>query len=153
MEKIDLERYIYKLIPDYAYIDYAEKEYWTKHATNYDYGIYSDNLYADSGSPWYNIHNIMYDTSATSNNVYKSIGYGRCLLVSPVELEFISHPDEVICQLKKYGDRYVYACFSSDDELFRDPHIQFRGKSEQIIDMITTNRYESDLPYVFELRF
>jgi len=149
MKQIDLDRYIYKLIPDYAYIDYAEGEYWRTHMTNPQVPVYSDNLYPASGSIWYNIINIMYDTSSLANNTYRSVSYGRCLLISPVELEFESHTDEIIHQLKKYGDRYVYACFSSEDELFRSSTIKFKGNDSQIIELAQAG----ELPYVVELRF
>ena len=59
MEKIDLDRYIYKLIPDYMYIDYAEREYWTHHMTDPSVSVYDP--YPQSGKLWYNIINIMYD--------------------------------------------------------------------------------------------
>ena len=38
--------YLYKLIPDYSVIDYAEYKYWSMHAQ------YDDN---NNGDVWYNI--------------------------------------------------------------------------------------------------
>ncbi len=149
MDQIELERYIYKLIPDYAYIDYAENEYWTHHTSP------SDPLakYDNESNGWFEIVNILFNIDASdnetnnNNNKFKDVSYGRCLMISPVELEFNNHVDEIICQLKKYGKRYVYACFSSDDEILKCD-FEVRGKTNKVIEYA-----QYDNPYVFVLRF
>ena len=152
---IDLERYIYKLIPDYAYIDYAEKMYWMTHTEKDTYTASGEYLYKPD-EPWYDLINLLYNVESTSYNFYRNIGYGRCLVVSPVHLEFEEHPDEIICQLKNYGDRYVYACFSSDDELLRQD-FRFKGNDIEVRDYAQWDQAKDmingDLPYAFVLRF
>ena len=146
MEKIDLERYIYKLIPDYAYIDYAEREFWLSHKTASDGKITL--VTADEFVPadmWRKIIPLS-DIQRSINGSLPTtkIKYGRCLLISPVNLNFVEHEDEIVVELKKYGSRHVYACFSSEDALLRQ---DFQAYIEMDVEI------NPDEPYIFEMRF
>lgn len=91
--------YLYKLIPDYSIIDYAEYKYWSAHSQ------YDDNT---NGDVWYNIFKLNTSTFLDTN-------YYRMLVVSDNKIEFKNNNNQIIYELPKYQNRYVYVVFSDDE--------------------------------------
>lgn len=97
MENNKVKEYIYKLIPDFSIIDYAEYSFWSSHKE-----------FEDVDGIWYKIFR-------TNNSKEITTDSFRALIVSDNELNFSNNGEDFICyELEKYNDRYVYVCFSSD---------------------------------------
>lgn len=121
----DLKTYLYKLLPDYSIIDYAEYLYWSSHQ-KYDIN--------NNGNEWFNIFQLNKDS-------YYETDYYRMLVVSDNELDFENHPYQKVYNLPNYQDRFVYVIFS-DDEHPQPIKLKFSSSDEELkSDFVTTVRF------------
>lgn len=126
-------QYLMKLIPDYSYIDYAEKDYWQN---------------VKSGE---NIWYFMTDAHALMANISFKINSYRCILVSPSELEFNLQHDQLVFKLKDYSDRHVYVFFQTDDyDKLNSGNYSATYKLKQTK---ANNDAIADYPYILEVSF
>lgn len=92
----DLERYAFKLAPDFSLFSYVEKEYYQKKLDN-------------SGDHWQ-----WFKIGTTKPNEWEDLGAYRTMIATDVALTF--NDDKIVVGPMAYADRLVYIVIADEDK-------------------------------------